>query len=92
VSLKFGVDRAWRSDPLTFAEVVHAAFGTRRKMLRGSLGRLVERAGLAADGLKAETGIDLRRRGESLSVEEFDALAAALRPAGRPERPGKGCR
>ncbi len=69
-----------------FMEVVRAAFGQRRKMLRSALqaagGRLgggpgrpsaaeVERAcGLA--------GIDPRRRGESLSVAEFARLAEAF--------------
>jgi 16S rRNA (adenine1518-N6/adenine1519-N6)-dimethyltransferase len=68
-----------RSDPAAFSEVVHAAFGQRRKMLRRSLGALIDGAGILAGDLEAATGIDLSRRGESLSVEEFDELTTALR-------------
>lgn len=69
-----------RSDPATYSEVVHAAFGQRRKMLRGTLAGLLESAGASPAEIEAATGIDLARRGESLSVEEFDLLAAALAP------------
>ena len=60
-----------------FRQVVHAAFGGRRKTLRRALAAafpppVVERALEAAD-------LDGRRRGETLSVEEFGALAQALR-------------
>ncbi|CAH0251967.1 16S rRNA (adenine(1518)-N(6)/adenine(1519)-N(6))-dimethyltransferase RsmA [Roseomonas sp. CECT 9278] len=57
-----------------------AAFGQRRKMLRGSLKALGD-----APGLLAAAGIDGARRAETLSVAEFDTLArlvAARSPAG----------
>lgn len=60
----------------SFRAVVHAAFGARRKTLRNALAGLTQapekRAAIEA------VGIDLRRRGETLSVEEFAALARAL--------------
>jgi 16S rRNA (adenine1518-N6/adenine1519-N6)-dimethyltransferase len=70
-----------RSDPDTYSEIVRAAFGQRRKMLRGSLAGLLAAAGTSPQAVETVTGIDLARRGESLSVEELDTLAAALPPA-----------
>lgn len=65
--------------PASFAaleRVTAAAFGQRRKMLRGSLKSL---------GLDpAAAGIDPTRRAEDLSVEEFCALARLLQ-AGAPQ-------
>ena len=49
-----------------------AAFGQRRKMLRGSL------KGLGGEALLARAGIDAERRAETLSVAEFDRLARML--------------
>ncbi|MBZ0120540.1 MAG: 16S rRNA (adenine(1518)-N(6)/adenine(1519)-N(6))-dimethyltransferase RsmA [Sandaracinaceae bacterium] len=63
-----------------FRDVVHAAFGTRRKTLRNAL----RSAGMAAeriDDALAEVGIDGTRRGETLSIEELAALAEALAEA-----------
>ncbi len=51
-----------------------AAFGQRRKMLRGSLKSLGD-----AEGLLAAAGIDGSRRAETLTVAEFDRLARGLR-------------
>ncbi len=51
-----------------------AAFGQRRKMLRGSL------KSVGGEALLARVGIDGSRRAETLSVAEFDALARALAP------------
>jgi 16S rRNA (adenine1518-N6/adenine1519-N6)-dimethyltransferase len=60
-----------------------AAFGQRRKMLRGSLKALGD-----APALLAVAGIDGARRAETLSVAEFDALARALLSRGtRPAPP-----
>ncbi|MBS7809716.1 16S rRNA (adenine(1518)-N(6)/adenine(1519)-N(6))-dimethyltransferase RsmA [Roseococcus pinisoli] len=58
--------------------VTAAAFGQRRKMLRGSLKALG-----SAEALLAACGIAGERRAEELSVSEFDALArvVAERPA-----------
>ena len=50
-----------------------AAFGQRRKMLRGSLKPLG-----GAEALLASVGIDGSRRAETLTVAEFDRLARAL--------------
>jgi 16S rRNA (adenine1518-N6/adenine1519-N6)-dimethyltransferase len=55
-------------------QVTAAAFGQRRKMLRQSLKGLPG----ALDAL-ASLGIDERRRAETLAVEEFTALAQAMR-------------
>ena len=54
-------------------QITEAAFGQRRKMLRSSLKGLPG----AVEAL-AELGIDPQRRGETLSVEQFVALARAL--------------
>jgi 16S rRNA (adenine1518-N6/adenine1519-N6)-dimethyltransferase len=69
-----------RAQPLAQAEantlerVVAAAFGQRRKMLRQSLKSL----GCEPLALCAAAGIDATRRAETLSVEEFCALARAF--------------
>ncbi|MDX3927264.1 MAG: 16S rRNA (adenine(1518)-N(6)/adenine(1519)-N(6))-dimethyltransferase RsmA [Shinella sp.] len=52
--------------------VTQAAFGQRRKMLRQSL------KSLGGERLLAKAGIDPQRRAETLSVEEFVALANEL--------------
>jgi 16S rRNA (adenine1518-N6/adenine1519-N6)-dimethyltransferase len=67
-------------DPEHFRQVVHAAFGQRRKMLKGALRARFE-AG-AVEAALAASGIDGTRRGETLSIAELAALARAL-PAGR---------
>lgn len=68
--------RAPVSDEPTFRALVKAAFAQRRKTLSNALKPIAEkdRLGLAAE----QAGIDLRRRGETLSVEEFAALERAL--------------
>jgi len=56
--------------------VTRAAFGQRRKMLRSALQRVGD--GLTAAAVETwcrAAGIDPRRRGESLSVDEFAGLA-----------------
>lgn len=63
-----------RPDPLPvelarLERVTQAAFGQRRKMLRQSL------KGLGGETLLAAAGIDPTRRAETLSIEEFVALA-----------------
>lgn len=58
-------------DPALFfrmEKLTAAAFGQRRKMLRGSL------RGLGGEALLAQAGIDPKRRAETLSVAEFDRL------------------
>jgi 16S rRNA (adenine1518-N6/adenine1519-N6)-dimethyltransferase len=66
----------------TLRAVVRAAFGQRRKTLSNAL-----TAGLKKDRKDVETllrsqRIDARRRGETLTVEEFLRLARALKPGG----------
>lgn len=64
------------ASPRVFFQVVRAAFSQRRKMLSNCLKSL----GLSADQVKelmAKAGIDPKRRGESLSMEEFGRLASA---------------
>jgi 16S rRNA (adenine1518-N6/adenine1519-N6)-dimethyltransferase len=59
-----------REEPL-FARIVAASFEQRRKMLRSALRALVEPEAFEA------AGVDAVRRGETLSVAEFVALADA---------------
>jgi 16S rRNA (adenine1518-N6/adenine1519-N6)-dimethyltransferase len=62
---------AVQPDPLLFRRMealTAAAFGQRRKMLRGSL------RGLGGETLLAQAGIAPERRAETLSVAEFDRL------------------
>ncbi len=54
-------------------KVTAAAFGQRRKMLRGSL------RGLGGEALLAQAAIAGDRRAETLSVAEFESLARAVR-------------
>ena len=63
------------ADPAVLQRVTAAAFNQRRKMLRGSL------KAVSADpqGLCRTAGIDPTARAEALSVEDFCALARALR-------------
>ena len=58
-------------DEKRFFAIVRAAFAQRRKTLENNL----QAAGLP--GLAAEAGIDPRRRAETLSLDEFAALARA---------------
>jgi 16S rRNA (adenine1518-N6/adenine1519-N6)-dimethyltransferase len=72
------------ADEAAFFRVVRSAFAQRRKTLRNTLA-----AGLAITPGQAEracsaAGLDPRRRGETLSLEEFAALTRALHPT--PER------
>jgi 16S rRNA (adenine1518-N6/adenine1519-N6)-dimethyltransferase len=57
----------------TLERLTGSAFGQRRKMLRQSLKGLEG----ALEAL-AEVGIDAERRAETLSVEEFVAVARAM--------------
>jgi 16S rRNA (adenine1518-N6/adenine1519-N6)-dimethyltransferase len=62
-------------DPAMFARMevlTAAAFGQRRKMLRGSL------RGLGGETLLARAGISSERRAETLSVAEFDRLVGLV--------------
>ncbi len=58
--------------------LVRAAFGQRRKTLSNTLIGWLERPRLEIDQLLLSCDIDPRRRGETLSVDEFVRLAGAL--------------
>ena len=62
----------------TMERVTAAAFGQRRKMLRGAL------KGLGGETLLARAGIDGLRRAETLSIDEFARLAVLLPSDGEP--------
>jgi 16S rRNA (adenine1518-N6/adenine1519-N6)-dimethyltransferase len=66
-----GADRARAQDEALFARIVGAAFEQRRKMLRGAL------RGIVTPQVFEAAGIDSTRRGETLSVAQFVALADA---------------
>jgi 16S rRNA (adenine1518-N6/adenine1519-N6)-dimethyltransferase len=59
-----------------FSRVVHAAFGQRRKTLRNALSAAFDVA--AVDRALDGAGIDGKRRGETLSIDEFAALTRAF--------------
>jgi 16S rRNA (adenine1518-N6/adenine1519-N6)-dimethyltransferase len=63
------------ADEEVFRRVVRAAFGQRRKTLRNALKGLL--SNVAQDPF-LQTGIDPSRRGETLSLEEFAALANSV--------------
>ena len=63
-------------DEKTFFEVVRAAFGQRRKTLRNAL--LSKFDADITDNALAKSGIDGKRRGETLSIEEFGKLADSI--------------
>ena len=67
-----GTDRAVARDEERFASVVAKAFSQRRKTLRNAT------RGLVGEDAFATTGIDPGRRGETLSVAEFIALADSI--------------
>jgi 16S rRNA (adenine1518-N6/adenine1519-N6)-dimethyltransferase len=73
--------RADLGDPDLFRNVVRAAFGQRRKMLRNALRPLAEARALGPAGAEAAlraAGIDPAARGETLDLEAFARLARAL--------------
>jgi 16S rRNA (adenine1518-N6/adenine1519-N6)-dimethyltransferase len=66
-----GAARARARDEALFTRIVAGAFEQRRKMLRSAV------RGLVAPEAFDAAGIDATRRGETLSVGEFIALADA---------------
>ncbi len=62
------------ADPAAFEAVLAAAFGQRRKMLRGALRTL----GVDTATLLAAAGVEPTARAETLEIEGFCALARAL--------------
>lgn len=76
VPLPGNAPRVLLGEPDQFRDVVHAAFGQRRKVLRNALKARFSPE--AVDGALGATGIDGVRRGETLSIEELAALTLAL--------------
>jgi len=62
--------------------LVRAAFGQRRKTLSNAVGSWLTCAREEVDELLVTHGIDPKRRGETLSVDEFSKLAQAIRQSG----------
>lgn len=62
-----------------FRQVVRAAFWGRRKTLRNSLKSVSDAISTSDIGkLEERSGIDLKRRGETLSVEEFGKITKSI--------------
>ncbi len=68
-------ERSRARDEDLFGRMVTAGFGQRRKTLGNTLKPFLSAADMAA------VGIDAKRRAETLSVDEFIALADAVKPA-----------
>ena len=67
------------TDESAFFAIVRAAFGQRRKTLRNALQSLPWRpSGEGIEAALASVDVDARRRGETLSMDEFGAIANAL--------------
>jgi 16S rRNA (adenine1518-N6/adenine1519-N6)-dimethyltransferase len=64
--------------------LVRSAFGQRRKTLRNALSSWLNQDREAIAGFLRSQGIDPRRRGETLSVDEFIKLGHSLKPLARP--------
>lgn len=84
IRLVFLPGPGFEADERVFSRVVRAAFNLRRKtikqaLVRSPLLRLPEEGVVQA---LQEAGISERRRGESLSIEEFDRLAQAIQAQG----------
>ncbi|HWM87477.1 MAG TPA: 16S rRNA (adenine(1518)-N(6)/adenine(1519)-N(6))-dimethyltransferase RsmA [Kofleriaceae bacterium] len=71
-----GEPRVPLGTPDQFRDVVHAAFGQRRKVLRNALRARFDAEHV--DAALAVTGIDGVRRGETLSIDELAAVTRAL--------------
>ena len=82
VELRFSAaPRVAVADPEFYDAVVRAAFGQRRKMLRNALAALAMSRGLDAPALEARcarAAVDPRARAETLALDDFARLAAAL--------------
>lgn len=71
------LDRPRAEPTAAFREVVRASFEARRKTLRNALVQLAGGDGARVDRALVAAAIDGTRRGETLSVEELDAVAKA---------------
>ncbi len=66
------------ADEALFFRVVRAGFGQKRKQLRNAISAGLGLDKAAADALLRAAGIDPQRRAETLSLEEWAALARAV--------------
>lgn len=58
--------------------IIRASFQQRRKQLTSTLGNALDRDGEFVAAIGSIAGIDLRRRGETLTLDEFARLARAV--------------
>ena len=68
-----------------FFNVIEAAFGQRRKTLKNSLKNCLNLPGIGPeviDRALVQAGIEPMRRGETLSIEEFEKLSRILKSMG----------
>jgi 16S rRNA (adenine1518-N6/adenine1519-N6)-dimethyltransferase len=79
------VDIRWSIEPRVdlgdvdlFRDVVRAAFGQRRKMLRNALAALAVRRGVGVESVFARAGIPPTARAETLDLAAFARLARAF--------------
>jgi 16S rRNA (adenine1518-N6/adenine1519-N6)-dimethyltransferase len=75
------------ADPERFRLLVKAGFGQRRKTLRNALAASRAASPEALRAALDGAGIDPVRRGETLTVDEWEALDRALGPARNPGKP-----
>jgi len=71
--------RVGKNDLPVLRGLVRAAFGQRRKTLSNAVGSWLMCGREAIDALLAKHDVDPKRRGETLSVDEFIKLAQAIR-------------
>ncbi len=76
-------DRNWKDeDEALFRQVIRAAFSNKRKMINNCLKNFAAKKKIDPDQLREESarsGIDLKRRAETLSAEEFYKLTSVVR-------------
>ncbi len=85
VSLAFRRPTVPLPDSALFTDMVRSAFEQRRKMLTSALGRFAQAHGWQAGEAAAKTGIDPRRRPETLTLDEFARLAELFASGRRPD-------
>jgi 16S rRNA (adenine1518-N6/adenine1519-N6)-dimethyltransferase len=76
-------------DEALFFRVVRGAFAQRRKTLRNTLAGALHVTPAAVEAAAGRAGIDHRRRGETLGLEEFARLAEALAGVAPEVKPGE---
>ncbi|MFQ5671528.1 MAG: 16S rRNA (adenine(1518)-N(6)/adenine(1519)-N(6))-dimethyltransferase RsmA [Nitrospinales bacterium] len=67
------------ADEKAFFQIVHAAFLHKRKMLKSNLKQWQKRYQVEQDRIRL-AGIDLSRRGETLSLQDFAVIANHIKP------------